>query len=255
MGRLLGTIYGVGAYAFFLVTFLYAIGFVGNLVVPKGIDSGEEGALVISLLINMGLLCIFALQHNVMARPWFKAAWTKVVPKQVERSTYVLLASAALAFMFWQWRPLTSVLWEVENGAVATALVAVSLFGWGLVLLATFLIDHFDLFGLRQVFMWDGYTQPIFQETSLYRHVRHPLYLGFLIAFWATPKMTVGHLFFAVVTTAFILWSIQFEEHDLAKEHPEYRAYQKRVPMLLPTGRKEPTSPSTTPTPTEAEST
>jgi protein-S-isoprenylcysteine O-methyltransferase Ste14 len=245
----------VAVYAFFFATFLYAIGFVGNLVVPKGIDLGEEGALAISLLINMGLLVIFALQHNVMARPWFKAAWTKVVPKQLERSMFVLLASAALAFMFWQWRPLTGVIWEVENAAIANTLVGVSLLGWGLVLFATFLIDHFDLFGLRQTFMWDRYTKPIFKEASLYRHVRHPLYLGFLIAFWATPAMTVGHLFFAVVTTAFILWSIQFEEHDLANEHAEYRVYQKRVPMLLPTGRTEPSEPSTTPTPTEAEPT
>lgn len=255
MGRVLGTAYGAAVYAFFFVTFLYAIGFVGNLVVPKGIDSGEEGALAISLLINMGLLVIFALQHNVMARPWFKAAWTKVVPTQLERSTYVLLASAALAFMFWQWRPLTGVIWEVENAAIANTLVGVSLLGWGLVLLATFLIDHFDLFGLRQTFMWDSYTKPIFKESSLYRHIRHPLYLGFLIAFWATPMMTVGHLFFAVVTTAFILWSIQFEEHDLANAHPEYCAYQKRVPMLLPTGRRKPADQSTTPPPTEAEST
>lgn len=255
MGRALGTVYGVASYVFFFVTFLYAIGFVGNLVVPKGIDSGDEGALAISLLINMGLLVIFALQHNVMARPWFKAVWTKVVPEPVERSTYVLLASAALAFMFWQWRPLTGVIWQVDNEAVAMVLMAVSLLGWGLVLLATFLIDHFDLFGLRQTFMWDNYTKPIFKESSLYRHVRHPLYLGFLIAFWATPTMTVGHLVFAVVTTAFILWSIQFEEHDLANEHPEYRAYQKRVPMLLPTGRREPSEPSTPSAEEKAEST
>ena len=161
MGRALGTVYGVAVYAFFFATFLYAIGFVGNLVVPKGIDSGAEGALAISLLINLGLLCIFALQHNVMARPWFKAAWTKVVPKQLERSMFVLLASAALAFMFWQWRPLTGVIWEVENAAIANTLVGVSLLGWGLVLFATFLIDHFDLFGLRQTFMWDRYTKPI----------------------------------------------------------------------------------------------
>jgi protein-S-isoprenylcysteine O-methyltransferase Ste14 len=238
MGKALGIIYGVVVYAFFFVTFVYAIGFVGNLLVPKGIDSGEEAALGTSLLINLGLLCVFALQHNVMARPWFKAKWTKLVPRQVERSTFVLFTSAALALIFWQWRPLTGVIWQVENRAIAMALVAISLLGWGVVLLATFLIDHLDLFGLRQVFMWDRYVKPTFRETSLYRHTRHPLYLGFLIAFWATPTMTVGHLFFAVVTTAFMLWSIPLEEHDLAAAHPEYAAYQKRVPMLLPTGRR-----------------
>jgi protein-S-isoprenylcysteine O-methyltransferase Ste14 len=238
MGRILGTVYGVVVYVVFLGVFLYAIGFTGNFVVPKGIDSGEEGALAASLLVNFGLLCVFALQHNVMARPWFKSAWTKTVPQQVERSTFVLFTNAALVLIFWQWRPLTGVIWEVENSAGATALLAVSMLGWGVVLVSTFLIDHFDLFGLRQVFLWDTYTKPRFTEHSLYRHTRHPLYLGFLIAFWATPQMTVGHLFFAVVTTAFILWSILLEEHDLSNAHSEYAAYQKRVPMLLPTGRR-----------------
>jgi protein-S-isoprenylcysteine O-methyltransferase Ste14 len=247
MGRVLGIVYGVVVYVVFLAVFVYAIGFVGNLLVPKGIDSGEEGVLATSLLINFGLLCVFALQHNVMARPWFKAAWTKVVPQQVERSTFVLFTNAALALLFWQWRPLTGVIWEVENQLGASALLVVSLLGWGIVLLATFLINHFDLFGLRQVFLWDNYSKPMFKEQSLYRHTRHPLYLGFLIAFWATPQMTVGHLFFSVVTTAFILWSIQFEEHDLAEAHSEYRAYQKRVPMLLPLGRKSPADPSVPP--------
>jgi len=240
MGRLVGTVYGTVAYVLFLGTFLYAIGFVGNRFVPKGIDSGDEGALVPSLLVNLGLLCVFALQHNVMARPWFKSAWTKIVPTQVERSTFVLFTNAALALMYWQWRPATGVIWQVENNVLSTALIALSLLGWGVVLWATFLIDHFDLFGMRQVVLWNGYTKPRFEESSLYRHTRHPLYLGFLIAFWATPAMTAGHLFFALVTTAFIMWSIQLEERDLSKAHVEYRAYQKRVPMLLPLGRKSP---------------
>ena len=225
--------YGTVAYVLFLGTFIYAIGFVGNWVVPKSVDSGEAGPLVASLLVNFVLLCVFALQHNVMARPWFKAAWTKIVPKQVERSTFVLFTNAALALMFWQWRPAIDIIWQVENSALSTVLVAVSLLGWGLVLWATVLIDHFDLFGMRQVVLWNNYRSPTFREKSMYRHTRHPLYLGFLIAFWATPVMTVGHLFFTLVTTAFILWSIQFEEHDLSKAHPEYLAYKGRVPMLL----------------------
>ena len=154
MGRFLGTLYGVVAYVFFLAVFLYAIGFVGNLVVPKGIDSGQEGALGVSLLVNFGLLCLFALQHNIMARPWFKTAWTRLVPQQVERSTFVLLTNVMLALIFWQWRPATGVIWHIENETLALILTAISMVGWGVVLVSTFLIDHFDLFGLRQVFLW-----------------------------------------------------------------------------------------------------
>jgi len=239
MGKLLGIVYGTATYVLFLGTFLYAVGFVGNWIVPKSIDSGKAGPLVNSLLVNFLLLCAFALQHNVMARPWFKDRWTKIVPRPVERSTFVLFTNLLLILMYWQWRPVTDIIWQVENGILSKVLIAVSLLGWGVVLLATFLIDHFDLFGMRQVVMWNNYTTPKFHEKLLYRHTRHPLYLGFVIAFWATPVMTTGHLFFSLVTTAFMLWSIQLEEHDLSKAHPEYLAYKRRVPMLLPTGRRK----------------
>jgi protein-S-isoprenylcysteine O-methyltransferase Ste14 len=239
MGRLLGRVYGTLSYVMFLGTFLYAIGFVGNWGVPKSIDSGETGPLMTALLVNFGLLCIFALQHNVMARTWFKARWTKIVPRQIERSTFVLFTNCLLILMFWQWRPATGIIWQVENSLLSTVLLAVSFIGWGVVLWSTYLIDHFDLFGMRQVVMWSNYTTPTFYERSMYRQTRHPLYLGFMIAFWATPVMTEGHLFFSLVTTAFMLWSIQFEEHDLSKAHPEYKAYKSRVPMLLPLGRKK----------------
>ena len=249
MGKIFGIVYGMVTYVFFLVTFLYAIGFVGNLVVPKGIDSGDGSALGVALLVNLALLSLFAVQHNIMARLWFKRAWTKVIPIQVERTTFVFLTSAILAIMFWQWRPMTGVLWEVTNPALVLVLQLVFFAGWGTVLLVTFLIDHFDLFGLRQVFLWDNYTPPRFKEWSLYRHSRHPLYLGFIIAFWATPKMTTGHLLFAAVTTVWMVISIQFEEHDLSELHPEYLAYKERVPMLLPLGRKEkPIEPGLGPT-------
>lgn len=239
MGKALGVLYGTVVYVFFLVTFLYSIGFVGNLVVPKSIDSGGAGPLGQALLINLALLSAFAVQHNIMARPWFKSVWTRVIPVQIERSTFVLFTSAILALMFWQWRPMTGVIWEVTSPAAGLALQLVSFAGWGTVLITTFLIDHFDLFGLRQVFQWNSYTRPRFKEWSLYRHSRHPLYLGFIIAFWATPKMTTGHLLFAAVTTVWMIVSIQFEEHDLSEMHPEYATYKQRVPMLVPLGRKE----------------
>jgi methanethiol S-methyltransferase len=212
----------------------------GNSVVPKSIDSGRPGAVGVALLINLCLLSLFAVQHNVMARPWFKKVWTKVVAKQVERTTFVLFASAVLTLIFWQWRPMTGVIWEVQSAPVATLLTGISLAGWATVVLCTFLIDHFDLFGLRQVIQWNAYTRPVFKERSLYKRTRHPLYLSFMIAFWATPRMTTGHLLFAAVTTAWMIVSIQFEEHDLKRAHPEYADYKARVPMLLPLGRKTP---------------
>jgi protein-S-isoprenylcysteine O-methyltransferase Ste14 len=237
MGRVLAFLYGVVCYAFFFVVFLYAIGFVENLVVPKAIDTGEGGALIPTLLIDSALLGVFAIQHSVMARPAFKAWWTKIVPHPVERSTYVLFASAALVLVFWQWRPLPQVVWSLQ-GAAATAMLTLSLVGFLIVLTSTFLINHFDLFGLRQVHAYATGKEippPEFTTPLFYRFVRHPLYLGFMIAFWAAPVMTVGHLVFAGATTAYMLIAIQLEEHDLMGVFGDtYAAYRKRVSMILP---------------------
>ncbi len=238
MGRILAFLYGLVAYVIFFLTFLYAIGFVGNLVVPKSIDSGTEGALGAALLVNVILLLVFALQHNIMARPAFKERWTKIVPTPVERSTFVLFTNLALILLFWQWRPMLGIVWSVDSGAAIVVLNVLFWSGWLLVLAATFVINHFDLFGLRQVFMYlrgQEYTPIGFRARLFYKFIRHPLLLGFMIAFWATPTMTVGHLVFAGVTTVWMLISIQFEEHDLVQALPEdYPAYQKRVPMLIP---------------------
>ena len=233
--------YGVVAYVFFLATFLYAIAFVGGFVVPTRLDGASQGPLLQSLLIDAGLLMLFAVQHSVMARAWFKERWTRIVPAVLERSTYVLFASAALALLCWQWRPLGGVVWSLGQpwSAVLRAFFAV---GWSTVLIMTFLINHFDLFGLRQVWLYligRPYTKVNFVTPAPYRFVRHPLYLGFLIAFWSAPTMTVAHLFFAVATTAYIVIAIQFEERDLAREHgSDYEEYRQRVPMLLPVGKR-----------------
>lgn len=238
MGRVLALAYGGAAYVVFLGTFLYAIGFVSGHVVPKTIDSGAVLPFGEALLIDMVLLSIFALQHSVMARKPFKRWWTRVVPPAVERSTYVLLASLVLILVFWQWRPLPAVIWHVTEPALSFGLMGLASAGWLLVLLSTFLINHFELFGLHQVvlnLLKRPAAEPKFRTPFLYKVVRHPLYLGFIIAFWATPLMTAGHLLFAGVTTSYILIAIALEERDLIDVFgDEYRRYRERVAMLVP---------------------
>jgi len=236
--RTLVLLYGVAVYVGFLGVFLYAVGFVSGVVVPKAIDDGAVGPLGPAIAVNGAILALFAIQHTIMARPRFKAWWTRIVPAAVERSTFVLATILILATLFWQWRPVGGPVWTVENPLLRGLLHAVAAVGWLQVLVSTFLIDHFDLFGLRQVVLWFRkvpYTPPHFRETSLYRHVRHPLLLGFVIAFWATPDMTWSHLFFAGMCTLYMLVGIEFEERDLLAAHGDsYRDYRRRVPMLLP---------------------
>ena len=230
--------YGVLCYAVFLGSFLYTIGFLGNIVVPKTIDSPSGTDLPAAVVIDLLLLGLFAVQHSVMARPGFKAVWTRIVPRAVERSTYVLFASLLLALICWQWRSIPSVIWDVDSPTLKSLLLALYALGWVLVLLSTCMTNHFDLFGLRQVYFrlrGRDYIPLGFTERALYKFVRHPIYLGFIIAFWATPRMSAGHLVFSIVTTAYILFGISLEERDLMKYHPvDYDHYRARVPMLLP---------------------
>jgi methanethiol S-methyltransferase len=238
MKKVVFLVYGIVSYIVFFVTFCYAVGFVTSVFVPKHIDSPPGSPLAFALLMNAGLLSLFAVQHSVMARPGFKLWWTKLVPVQIERSTYVLLASLCLILLFWKWEPMGGIIWQAESAIAKTILLSVSLIGFGIVLLSTLLINHFDLFGLRQVWMYFTGTpyQPIAFRTPLfYKHIRHPLYLGFIIAFWAAPTMTAAHLFFAIMTTGYILIAIQLEERDLTKEFgASYQAYKESAAMLVP---------------------
>ena len=239
LGRALALTYGLVVYLFFFATFLYLVGFVGNWIVPKTIDSGLAADSVgTAVLVDLLLLGLFAAQHTIMARPAFKAWWTRYVPWCVERSTFVLLATAILVCTAWQWRPLPAVVWRVDDPAAATLLTGISLAGWGIVLVSTYLIDHWELFGVRQTIqhaLGRRLESPAFKERLFYRWVRHPLMLGFLVAFWATPVMTQGHLLFAAATTAYVLIAVRIEERTLVHLHGDrYREYQRRVPMLLP---------------------
>ncbi|WP_411896224.1 methanethiol S-methyltransferase [Winogradskyella sp. A2] len=239
MKKLVILIYGILAYCVFLIAFLYAIGFVGNIIVPKSIDSGTETTLLSSLFINVILLSVFALQHSIMARPVFKKWFTTIISPAMERSTYILLSSLALLLIYWQWQPITIIVWETESKIAIYILTGIFFLGWLIVLLSTFMINHFELFGLAQIFdnLKNKQTpNPKFQTNYLYKIVRHPIMLGFIIAFWATPIMTVGHLLFTIVTTIYILIAVKYlEEKDLRKFIGEkYETYQKEVPMVIP---------------------
>jgi methanethiol S-methyltransferase len=240
--RLSILLYGVVSYAIFFGTFLYALGFVGNFAVPRTLDGTPTSGFAVALLINLGLLGLFAIQHSVMARPAFKRWFTHLVPESAERSTYVLLSSLALIALFAWWQPLGGMVWTVTDPTARGVLWGCFAFGWLLVLVSTFLINHFDLFGLRQVWLQlvgRPYTHLAFGTPGPYRLVRHPLYVGWLFAFWATPTMSVSHLVFAIATTAYILIAIQLEERDLVAHHGEvYAVYKERVPMLVPFTRK-----------------
>ncbi len=230
--RLLFFVYGVASYLIFLMTFLYAIAFVGGFAVPRRLDGPLDTSIGLALAIDCALLTVFAVQHSVMARRWFKERWIQIVPWAIERSTYVLCASLALLLLFWQWRPIGLQIWSVENGAARVALWTLFAAGWTTVLTVTFLINHFDLFGLRQVWLpliGKPYSRVSFRTPLPYRFVRHPLYFGFLLAFWMTPTMTLAHLVFAVATAAYIVLAIQFEERDLVAEHgARYEEYPTR---------------------------
>ena len=253
MKRILTFLYGALSYAGCLAVFLYLMGFIGNFGVPKSMDSPAAGPWQTALWIDLGLLLVFALQHSIMARPAFKRMLTKFVPVSAERSTYVLASNVALLFLFWKWRPLGGTVWNVQSELGNVLLYGGYAFGWALLLFTTFVINHFDLFGLRQVWrqlLGKPQAGLTFVTPLLYRIVRHPLYVGWILIFWSAPVMTVTHLFFALVTTAYIFVAIKFEERDLIAAHPEYAEYRKRVPMIVPgMPRRVVIPPSAMPTP------
>lgn len=245
MKRTLVLLYGVACYAVFFATFLYAIAFLGNLAIPNPIDGEPTTGVGRAIAINIGLLAVFALQHSIMARPAFKRWWTRFVPTAAERSTYVLFSSLALILLFWLWQPIGAVIWQVNSPLGQGLLYAGYASGWILLLLSTFLINHFDLFGLRQSWLYfrgRPYTEIAFRTPSIYKVVRHPLYVGWLLTFWCTPTMTAAHLLFALMTTAYILIAIRLEERDLTRAFPEYESYRRKVPALIPftKGRRAP---------------
>jgi methanethiol S-methyltransferase len=250
MKRLLALMYGVTAYFLFFATFLYAIGFVGGIAVPKSIDSGPVASPWRSALIDGLLLSLFAIQHSVMARRGFKQTWTRVVSWYIERSTYVLAATLALALVLWQWRPIPIVVWDLRGSMAGSALAVFFWAGWTILLFSTFLINHFELFGLQQVWSYvrgKEFHRPAFKAPLFYRWIRHPIYLGFVIAFWSAPVMTAGHLLFSVATTGYILLGIYFEEQDLIHAYGNaYLEYRRRVPMLVPIGKHYIETPSAT---------
>jgi protein-S-isoprenylcysteine O-methyltransferase Ste14 len=243
MAGFVAVIYGIIAYGFTLGALLYLVGFVGNLIVPKSIDSGTAGPPLQSVIVDTMLIGLFAIQHSVMARQGFKRWWTRIVPPSVERSTYVLAASFALLILYWEWQPIPALVWTVHNPAAAAVLDGIFWLGWVVLVASTFMISHFELFGLSQVFA-RLFGKPLsgakFRTPLLYRSVRHPIYLGVLLAVWATPAMTAGHLLFSVVITGYILIGIQLEEHDLIEQFgDQYRRYRQHAPMLVPLpGRK-----------------
>ncbi|MCK6486354.1 MAG: isoprenylcysteine carboxylmethyltransferase family protein [Phycisphaerae bacterium] len=242
MKRVLFFAYGLTCYLMFGAVYLYAIGFVGNIAVPRSIDSAVGTPWPAALMINLGLLAVFGLQHTIMARPTFKRLWTRIVPEPIERSTYVLFSNLAMILLFWQWRAIDAVVWDVQSGPARNALWALFAGGWLIIVVATLMLNHFDLFGLRQVWLHlrgRPYTRLTFAQPVFYRHVRHPLYVGWLTAFWVTPTMTAGHLLFAIGATAYILIAIQFEERNLLEAHgADYAEYRRRVPMLIPMPRR-----------------
>jgi protein-S-isoprenylcysteine O-methyltransferase Ste14 len=238
MSRFIGFLYGIASYLLFFATILYTIGFIEGILVPKTIDSGTAVPMTEALVVNMLLLTVFAVQHSVMARKGFKEWWTRFIPKSVERSTFVLFSSLAVILLLWQWRPMPDVVWQVENPTIAMALVGLSFLGWVVLFTSTFLINHFELFGLHQVTSNLAGRQmpaPRFYTPLFYKFVRHPLYLGFIIAFWSTPMMTMGHLLFAVACTGYIFVGIMLEERDLTDLFgDDYRHYKNRVSMIVP---------------------
>lgn len=238
LGKIFVLMYGLIAYLVSLISICYAIGFIGNVLVPKSIDSGRHTDLLLSFFVDISLLTLFAIQHSVMARPRFKAAWTKIVPPNIERSTYVLLSGLLLCLLFWLWQPMPTEIWNVSDKVGRALMIGLFWLGWFIVLLSTFMISHLELFGLRQVLLnlqGKKCQESKFMIRGLYRVVRHPIMMGFIIAFWATPEMTLGHLLFAIVTTTYILIALQFEERDLIVLFGNaYKEYRKRVPLLFP---------------------